>query len=235
MKPGLPLLKLFPAPQTASGKAWLVTFTDLVCLLLTFFVMLYSMSEPDPARYQRALGVVPGQGSGGTGAPPPKAVFTAESLNREKAADLGYLRRVFENLLPGNPALADLRMERRPEGLALSLPADLLFAPGEAQLSENGRAALFVMAGVADNLGNALDVAGHADATPAGSHWPSNWELSLARAQAVAAALHQAGYLRPITMRGHGDGRAGEVAATPEGNALARRVELVIRDHGGPR
>jgi chemotaxis protein MotB len=232
MKAGLPLLKLFPAPQTASGKAWLVTFTDLVCLLLTFFVMLYSMSEPDPARYQRALGVVSGHGSGGSGAPPPSAAFTAESLNREKAADLGYLRRVFENLLPDNPALADLHMMRRPEGLVLSLPADLLFAPGQATLSESGRAALFVMAGVADNLGNALDVAGHADATPSGSQWPSNWELSLARAQAVAAALHQAGYLRPITMRGHGDGRAGEVAATPDRNALARRVELVIRDHG---
>lgn len=235
MKSAFPIFKIFPRPATAEGKAWLVTFTDLICLMLTFFVMLYSMSEPDPARYQKALGVVPGDSSGGIGAKRAEAAFTAESLNRDKAADLGYLRRVFENLLPGNAALADIRMWREPGGLVLSLPGDLLFAPGQADLAGAGREALFVMAGVAGNLGNALEVVGHADATPAGSHWPSNWELSLARAQAVADAMRAAGYLRPITTRGHGDARAGEVGGGADQNALARRVELVVRDHGDAR
>jgi chemotaxis protein MotB len=235
MKSAFSPLKLFPNPATTEGKAWLVTFTDLICLMLTFFVMLYSMSEPDPARYQKALGVVPGDSQGGMGAKQPSAAFTAESMDREKAADLGYLRRVFENLLPGNPALADLRMWREPGGLVLSLPGDLLFAPGQADLAGAGREAIFVMAGVAGNLGNALEVVGHADATPSGSHWPSNWELSLARAQAVADALRAAGYLRPITTRGHGDARAAEVGVGADQNALARRVELVVRDHGAAR
>jgi chemotaxis protein MotB len=235
MKSAFPLLRLLPNQATIEGKAWLVTFTDLICLMLTFFVMLYSMSEPDPARYQKALGVVPGDSRGDIGAKSPAAAFTAENLNRDKATDLGYLRRVFENLLPGNQALADIRMWREPGGLVLSLPGDLLFAPGQADLAGAGREAIFVMAGVAGNLGNALEVVGHADATPAGSHWPSNWELSLARAQAVADALRAAGYLRPITARGHGDARAAKMEGGGDQNALDRRVELVVRDHGDAR
>lgn len=217
----------FASPIRPAGKAWLLTFTDLVCLLLTFFVMLYAMSEPDPARYKALAAGVPGAKPEQDGDERPEAAFSAASLDRGKAIDLGYLGRVFESQMARNPELADMTVRRVDGTLILSMPSDLLFAPGEAALSEGGRRALFIMGGVAANIGNAMDVVGHADASPAGQRWASNWELSLARARSVADALHQAGYLRDIAVRGHGDGQSGG-----EVSAAARRVDLVVREHG---
>lgn len=217
----------FASPATPSGKAWLVTFSDLICLLLTFFVMLYAMSEPDPARYQALAAGVPGADPAQTGEARPEAAFSAAGLDRGKAIDLGYLGRVFESQMSANPELSDMRINRVDGVLVLSMPADLLFAPGDATLSEGGKRVLFLMGGVAANIGNAMDVVGHADASPAGRRWVGNWELSLARAQAVADALREAGYLRDITVRGQGDGQAGGQV-----KAEARRVDLVVREHG---
>lgn len=218
----------FASPAAPSGKAWLVTFSDLICLLLTFFVMLYAMSEPDPARYRALAAGVPGADPAQVGEQRPEAAFSAASLDRGKAIELGYLGRVFESQMAANPELADMRIARIDGTLILSMPSDLLFAPGEAALSDGGRRILFLMGGVAANIGNALDVVGHADASPSGARWPSNWELSLARAQVVADALREAGYLRDITVRGHGDGQSGGQV-----KAEARRVDLVVREHGG--
>lgn len=217
----------FATPQTPAGKAWLVTFSDLICLLLTFFVMLYAMSEPDPARYRALAAGAPGAKLEQVGEERPEAAFSAASVDRGKAIDIGYLGRVFESQMAKNPELADIRIARVDETLILSLPTDLLFAPGEATLSEGGKRALFVMGGVAANIGNAVDVVGHADASPVTHRYPSNWELSLARAQTVADMLHQAGYLKEITVRGHGDGQSGGRI-----DPTARRVDLVVREHG---
>lgn len=217
----------FASPQTPAGKAWLVTFSDLICLLLTFFVMLYAMSEPDPARYKALAAGAPGARPEQAGEERPEAAFSAASLDRGKAIDIGYLGRVFESQMAKNPELADIRIDRVDGTLILSLPADLLFASGEATLSEGGKRALFVMGGVAANIGNAMDVVGHADASPVTHRYPSNWELSLARAQTVADTLRQSGYLREITVRGHGDGQSGGRV-----DPSARRVDLVVREHG---
>ncbi|OYQ32873.1 hypothetical protein CHU95_19245 [Niveispirillum lacus] len=217
----------FATPATPSAKAWLVTFSDLICLLLTFFVMLYAMSEPDPARYKALAAGVPGADPMQVGEQRAEAAFSAASLDRGKAIDLGYLGRVFESQMAANPELADMRIARIDGSLVLSMPSDLLFAPGDAALSAGGKRILFLMGGVAANIGNALDVVGHADASPAGARWTSNWELSLARAQSVADALREAGYLRDITLRGHGDGQSGGMV-----RAEARRVDLVVREHG---
>jgi len=227
-----------PARETVTqgGSGWLVSFTDLVCLMLTFFVMLYAMSEPDARRMADLSATLMGRiVPRADGEDMPSAAFNAMRLDRGKAIDLGYLGNIFQSQITASPELSGLVLTRREGVLVLALPADLLFAPGSASLSETGRHALFVLGGVAANIGNALDVIGHTDPSPAGAAWPSNWELSLARAQSVAMALKETGYLRPITVRGQGDAHFEEVAPwLPRGERmrLARRVDLVIREHG---
>lgn len=229
------LTALAPGGDTPAGRAWLLTFCDLICLLLTFFVMLYAMRDPDPHRFRSLGPVVPAAVQpSGVGAEPPDAAFAIERLERGRVVDLDYLGRVVEAQIRRTPDLAAVRVQRRPEGLVLSLPADLLFDPGAAELSGEGAAVLGLLGRVAGTVGNALDVVGHADPTPAGSRWISNWELSLARAASVAALLRQAGYERDITLRGHGDGQAGP-AADAAAMALARRVDLIVRAHGSGR
>lgn len=237
MIPGRAMLSVLPGGATPAGRAWLVTFTDLVCLMLTFFVMLYAMAEPDPRTFQAlAAGLSGGAPPRQDGAERPLAAFTAESLDTEAAIDLGYLGRVFEAQMRGTPELSQVVITRRDDDLVLALPSDLLFAPGSADLSAAGEKALFVLGGIARNIGNAVEVVGHTDPTPISGAFPSNWELSLARARSVADSLRRSGYQRPVTVRGQADGRFAEVAPwRPEAERLrlARRVDVVVRDFGG--
>ena len=235
-----PVLPRLARPAAQADRAWLLTFTDLVCLMLTFFVMLYAMSEPETVRFQGLVGVLSGgQAPKGEGREAPRAAFNVAGLDRGRAIDLGYLGRVLEAQLRGDPVLGQVELTRREGTLVAALPADTLFAPGSDRLSADGEAVLFALGGVVANIGNAVDVVGHTDPTPIASEtFPSNWELSLARAQSVAASLRRAGYLRDVTVRGQADGAFAEVPSwlpESERRRLGRRVDVVIREHGSGR
>src|SRR3546814_16502077 len=90
----------------------------------------------------------------------------------------------------------------------VSLPSDLLFLPGKAELQPAAREALFRMGGVIATVGNRIDVHGHTDPDPhPDSAYPSKWALSLARAVAVARELKRTGYVRDVTVLGLADSR----------------------------
>ncbi|HYC02412.1 MAG TPA: flagellar motor protein MotB [Azospirillaceae bacterium] len=236
-----PLLPLLPKPARTRDQAWLLTFTDLVCLMLTFFVMLYAMAEPDKRSLQALVQTIGGDRSP-TGKPetaPAGAALNIAGIDRGQAIDLGYLGRVLEAQVRAYPELSGILLTRRDDTLVAALPAETLFEPGSDRVTAEGRAALFALGGVVANIGNAVETVGHTDPTPiATPGFPSNWELSLARARAVAAALRAAGYPRDITVRGQADGAYAEVPAwlpAAERQRAARRVDIVIRDHRSGR
>ncbi len=218
-----------------SAGAWMVTFTDLVALLLTFFVMIFAMSSVKTADWsslteslRRHLNSVAGQPVAS-----PSMRMDVPSPDRVPGADLDYLAELLAGHLGETPALADARLRRGEDRLFVSLPADLLFAAGDFTLTSNAADAVFQLGGVLRNMPNALAVVGHADPRAPQSAYPSNWELSLLRAQAVAAALRQGGVDGRIRARGHGDSRYAELPARSDEAArfaLARRVDLVIHE-----
>ena len=121
--------------------------------------------------------------------------------------------------------------------LVLSSGASL-FQPGSARLSQSGQE---LLNGMAADLQQAiatlpqdeewqLQVQGHADATPSGSRWPSNWELSAFRAATVVRTLVDAG-LPPERLAAVGMGEFHPLVneATPEAYAQNRRIELQFR------
>jgi chemotaxis protein MotB len=88
------------------------------------------------------------------------------------------------------------------------------------------------LAPILNVVGNKIAVHGHADPEPVPRNmaFASNWELSLARAAAVAAALHENGLNKSLTVRGFGDSRyaSGTTGDAVRDRQLARRVDLVI-------
>ncbi|MBK1697730.1 OmpA/MotB family protein [Rhodovibrio salinarum] len=234
--------ELPPPPGSASGKqggdtagAWMVTFTDLVALLLTFFVMIFAMSNVKTQDWsslteslRRQLNSVAGQRVAS-----PSMRMDVPSPERTPGDDLDYLAELLAGHLSETPALADARLRRGEDRLFLSLPADLLFASGDFTLTPQAAEAVFQLGGVLRNMPNALAVVGHADPRKPVTRYPSNWELSLLRAQAVVAALRSGGVEGRIRARGQGDSRYDELPAMAdeaERRALARRVDLVIHD-----
>ncbi len=115
--------------------------------------------------------------------------------------------------------------------MVIQLPQDVLFPSGSATLSSDGRQAISQVGTVLSELADrTFQVEGHTDDVPISTaQFPSNWELSSARALSVVRVLIQAG-VAPERLSGAGYGEYQPVASndTPEGRRLNRRIEIVM-------
>jgi chemotaxis protein MotB len=125
-----------------------------------------------------------------------------------------------------------VRFRSDPRGLVVAIVSDkVLFAPGSAKVQPAGSQILAVVAGGVANVPNGIAVEGHTDSRPIHtSAYPSNWELSTARATTVLRELVEVRGLPAarVSASGYGDTRPIADNATPQGRAQNRRVELVV-------
>ena len=229
--------------EVAASKAWLVTFTDLVSLLLTFFVLLFSMSNVKVSEWENIIDSL-----SRTLAPTPEKVIKARTATfnigtvfRKRAINLDYLASVIREGITDVEALKGTHVQLMEDRLIVALPGDLLFAPGRADMAESAREAIFIIGGMLRNIGNEIGVNGHTDPAapakraPGEGGYESNWELSTARAAAIANALRQAGYPDEIIAFGYAGSRFKQLPKLPDAarRALARRVDVVILPTSG--
>ena len=115
--------------------------------------------------------------------------------------------------------------------MVVKLPASVLFASGSAELSDGGKQALAEVAAVLKQMPDRrFTVGGHTDNVPIRTpRFPSNWELSTARAVEVTRLLIEAG-MRPEVVGAAGYAEFDPVAdnSTPEGRAQNRRIEIIL-------
>lgn len=232
-----PLALLIPSePRTTEQQIWMITFTDLVGLLLAFFVMIFAMSSIDQTRFRESRGLEDLNRE-----PLPGAVEATVQAERnapqavvELGHDLGYLGTLLREQLGRETLLSGTIIRQDGSQIILSLPAHLLFEPNGAAPTAQGGQALFALVGLLRNLQNRIEVEGHADPKPPTSpSFASNWELSLARATAVALRLEAAGYRQSVVVRGRAAARYDEIAAglsPAERDALARRVDIIVHE-----
>ena len=219
--------------EAAAERAWLLTFTDLVSLMLTFFVLLFSMSNVKVGDWKniidslsRTLRPVPE-----TQVKAQTATYNIGTIFRRQAKDLNYLTSVIEAGIKDIQLLSDTQVMLLEDRLVIALPGDLLFQPGRADMTERAREAMFVFGGLLSNIDNEIGVNGHTDPSPpAGGDYASNWELSTARSAAVANALRRAGYEHDIIAFGYAESRYKQLPPMDEARRrnLARRVDIVV-------
>jgi chemotaxis protein MotB len=132
--------------------------------------------------------------------------------------------------------LAGAIVQRFADRLVMTFPGHMMFGPGRADPIPAAKERIAVVANLLRHLPNQVDVFGHTDPSPvSGAVFESNWELSLARADAVAGMLQTAGYVRPVGAFGLAGTRFSDLAGvTPAARrlSLARRVDIVIRRGG---
>ena len=219
--------------EQAAERAWLVTFTDLVSLMLTFFVLLFSMSNVKVGDWENIIDSL-----SRTLRPTPEqtikaqtATFNIGTIFRRQAIDLNYLTGVIEEGINDIELLSGTQVMLLEDRLVIALPGDLLFEAGRAEMTERAQEAMFVFGGMLRNIGNEIGVNGHTDPSPpAGDAYVSNWELSTGRAAAVANALRAAGYEDDIIAFGYADSRFAQLPdiAEDKRRSLARRVDIVV-------
>ncbi len=222
---------------------WLITFTDVMALMLTFFVLLYAMSTPQIDKWE-AISVslsskfkddgVKAYSSGSQDA------VSIDKIPTSKALDLNYLRVLVTNLLKSKD-IKNVLIFQNNNRLIISVPSDLLFKSGQAEVGLNGKKVLFALGGALNRVKNRIEIVGHSDPRPitgTNGGYSSNWELSLARSSAVAAVLKDVGYNRHITVRGVSSARYDELSEdipVEKRYDLSRRVDIIIMDDAGFR
>jgi len=216
------------------GPHWMTTYGDMVTLLLCFFVLMFAMSTINEQKFLqaalslgKALGVLEKNVSViGEMSP---AIGTT-GIAREQIDMIESMEQIAE--IFQEEALQDVAsVEVTGPGEVLVRMGDkVLFSPGESELKPQ---AIRVLAGIANSIQGKTEtvyIEGHTDNVPINTpEYPSNWELSAARALSVLRLLEEAG-IPPAQLAAVGRSQYIPLTSndTPESRAKNRRVELMI-------
>jgi chemotaxis protein MotB len=144
-------------------------------------------------------------------------------------------KKTIQSSLQKQIAAKDIELVETPDQLKMVLVDTILFESGSTEISEKGKALLLIISESIRDLKNQnVIVAGHTDDKPLGvklkKRFPSNWELSAARAAAVAHFLQLKGKLNPKRLSACGYGYYQPVASnkTEEGRRQNRRIEIIL-------
>ena len=199
---------------------WLITYSDMVTLLLSFFLLMYSFSVLTEDRQQHLVEELRKVAENEIRVQPPREDL--EKAAREIAAQFKDDEAFVENT---------------ETEVTVGLSSEVTFASGDDALSDGGRSALVKAGAILSKLPNTVRVEGHTDSVPMrGPRFSSNWHLSAARAQSVVRLLLESGVdARRIQVVGYGDVRPRASNDRAEGRAANRRIEIkILRKPSGP-
>jgi len=228
---------------------WIVTYSDLVTLLLTFFILLYSFSVIDIVKFRAFITSFQGSGvldwsssplqerspqdtqqpTEVTATPSEQEIPELEQVNQVNPLVEVYL--AVQDFLQesGLDNLVEVRYEDR--GIALDIKDRVLFDSGKADLRPEARQLLNKLSELLKRLPYQISVEGHTDNRPINTQeFPSNWELSAARAVRVVRYLveHQGLDPRHFAAVGYGEHKPVVPNDSLENMALNRRVVIMI-------
>lgn len=218
------------------APAWMMTFGDMMSLLLTFFILLFSMSTIEVEKFRAAtesLSDALGQSSAGVlpgGATPSPASSGVDNRSRDEIVDrqMDEIAEQLEQFVREHRLEDQVVVSKESHGVFLRMQNQALFGPGSADIAEASVTIVEQLGSVLDRMDLPVKVSGHTDNVPIGSSaFPSNWELSAARAAGVARILVSRGHdPAAVAVEAFGEHRPVAGNDTPEGRAQNRRVEL---------
>ena len=225
---------------TDNHERWLISYADFITLLFAFFVVMYALSVVNEGKYRvfsDALGSAFG-GRASVSRPASEAAISLPNLAARRRADalrrererLTTLARELTSTLAPLVKEGKVRVTQNSRGVSVEINASVLFDSGEATLHADSREALRALAVLLKGDPHTLQVEGHTDPAPIrSSTFPSNWELSAARASAVVRLFIDSGVAAArMTVVGHGSNIPVAANDDPEGRARNRRVAVTI-------
>lgn len=227
-------------PEHVNHERWLVSYADFITLLFAFFTVLYATAQTDQGKVNKLVGAVERAFAAGLfsmGSDQP-TLIDAGTSSGDGVYDLGLNLRELETELrttleeegfgAGGPG--DVRIERHAEGLSVLLQTRHFFSPGSDHLRPEALAPLGKAVRLLQRVKHRLRIEGHTDDTPIRrGPFPSNWELSSARALAVLHWLSAEGVdPRRMSIAGHAEFKPLVPNSTREGRTRNRRVEIIV-------
>ncbi len=218
------------------APGWMVTYGDLMTLLLTFFVLLLSFSTIHEEEFKKAMASL--QGALGVLNKEEvllqliKPIYEPPVQRRMQDAAIRLAKYIKVHGLEGKVRVTQI--ERG--GIKVTLQSPVLFDTGKADLKPGAAPILTDVTGMLKEIPDrVIGVEGHTDNVPIHTEeFPSNLELSVARAVSVARYLIDEEDIDAATtfVSGFGENRPVATNDTPDGRARNRRVELTVRPRG---
>lgn len=218
--------------ESSNAGRWLTTYSDMVTLLLAFFVLLFAFSNVDEGKFssiisafQNYLGVLT-EGQSILESPSPLPFDYSDMGHRQ-------LYELFEQMSDyiEQEGLQGVELEIQERGLIIRFAEQVFFDLGQATLKPEALEILDNLADQLRELPNPLRVEGHTDDWPIRtSTFPSNWELSVHRATNVVRHLIEEDGFDPekLSVAGYSEYRPIRPNDTAQNRALNRRVDIVI-------
>jgi len=221
--------------EEPSAPFWMVTYSDMVTLLLVFFILILSYSTIELEKFKGAMSSM----KGALGVMPEMESANKKdkkiNIQRKLTSKEQYLERKIdrlEDVIIENNLQASVEIEVTNSGIHIRLGDNVLFDLGKARIKS---AAHPVLSGIAETVRGEFSevyVEGHTDNIPINTpRFPTNWELSTARALSVVRFFHDKEDIPAANLAavGHGEHRPLVPNNSPQNRAKNRRVEIFIK------
>jgi chemotaxis protein MotB len=217
-----------------NSERWLLTYSDLITLLMIFFIIMYAISSVSEQKYGQlasSLGSAMGGGGNligngnGVGTNPGVQIVDTEEKRLEN------LKTNIDKYIEQNGLSNDVVTQIDEKGVLVRLKNSILFDSGSAKLKDASIKEIIDIGNILKQMGNYIRVEGHTDSIPIHQAvFTSNWQLSAIRATNVAEMLIKESGISPdkIVAIGYGEYRPIASNSTTEGRAQNRRVDIVV-------
>jgi chemotaxis protein MotB len=222
-----------------NAERWLLTYADLITLLLAFFIMMYTFSKQDAQKYQEVSAHLKAIFAGGTGIAQKGSASGTVPLdaisNKSTSSSSDEIKKQIEqeiNTTANTNGLKDnFSVFSDERGIIIRIMDKAFFDEGKAELKDSARRMLDKIVPVVKQINNHIRIEGHTDNTPIKTNeFKSNWELSVRRATEVVRHLIERGGIPPqrISATGYAEYRPVVNNDTAVNRALNRRIEIIV-------
>ena len=221
-----------------NNERWLITYADLITLLLAFFIMMYVFSKKDAQKYDEVVGHLKtiftgasstsGQAKVGPPVPFDLPIKIAQGSSEEVQKKL---KNELQSLTSNSASQKNISVFVDERGTVVRILDKAFFDEGKADFKEKAKKALDKIVPVLKSTNNNIRIEGHTDNVPISTHeFRSNWELSVRRATEVVRYLIERYDFSPekISAVGYAEHRPIASNDTAENRALNRRIEIII-------
>lgn len=236
--------KFEPPHEEHADETWLVPYSDLLTLLLALFVVLFASSKLDAEKFaqvsssfQQSIG-----GSSGLSSGTPSVLDGGASILNTtnvmspaelESSQLESAQEQIEQYVGQSDPKIDVETVVTDQGLVVRIRDNALFASGSAELNPDGLRFAEMVSNILEKIPQNVLISGHTDNVPISTaQYPSNWELSSARAINLMKYMLDANQeINPARMSaiGFGEYRPVESNDTEEGRSKNRRVEILVQ------
>ena len=229
--------------------SWLDTYADTITLLLTFFILLYSISAVDSQKLKQLSKALQGSLGGSTAVTELKNIDdlkvdvkdAAKAAAKDAKDTKEDLTKKVNEAINKNSLNNVIKVREEERGIVLQLDETILFDSGRDELKQTSIAALDTITKLVNDVDNDILVEGHTDNIPIhNSKFASNWDLSTARAVSVVSYFVETKGIKPtrFAVKGYGEFKPLVPNDTPENRSINRRVDILIvdqKDEGQPQ